>query len=132
MDDMLKFAALLALISLAGLFFFFFDPGNHAVYPPCPFHALTGLYCPGCGSLRALHQLLHGNIAAALRLNPLAVAVLPFFAYAFVACGARAWSKDPPELDHAPAFWIWLLLAVIIAFWVGRNIPCYPFTSMAP
>ncbi|RZA12021.1 MAG: DUF2752 domain-containing protein, partial [Lysobacteraceae bacterium] len=28
------------------------DPNSSHVLPPCPFHALTGLYCPGCGSTR--------------------------------------------------------------------------------
>jgi hypothetical protein len=37
------------------------------------FHALTGLQCPGCGGLRAAHQLLHGHLAAAWQLNPLVV-----------------------------------------------------------
>ena len=26
----------------------------------CPFKAMTGLDCPGCGATRAIHQLLNG------------------------------------------------------------------------
>ena len=41
--------------------------------PPCPLRALTGLYCPGCGSTRTLHALLHGDLATAMAMNPLLV-----------------------------------------------------------
>src|SRR5207245_10112823 len=50
---------------------YLFDPSQHAFYPRCQFHALTGLYCPGCGSLRAMHQLLLGHIPTAFHLNAL-------------------------------------------------------------
>src|SRR2546421_11472933 len=53
----------LALVGAAVLFWF--EPTQHAFYPICAFHRTTGLLCPGCGSLRALHQLLHGQVAAA-------------------------------------------------------------------
>ena len=48
-----------------------FDPATSGVFPPCPVRYLTGWYCPGCGSLRAVHQLLHGNLRAAWAMNPL-------------------------------------------------------------
>ena len=62
-------AALLALWRL--------DPSATPIFPPCIFRAVTGWQCPGCGSARALHALLNGEIAAALRANPLAVAAVP-------------------------------------------------------
>ena len=56
--------------------FFFFDPATAGFYPPCLFRTVFGAQCPGCGSLRALHQLLHGNIAAAWAFNkPLLIAL---------------------------------------------------------
>ncbi len=63
------------LIGLWGLYYF--NPQEHAFYPRCLFYETTGLWCPGCGGLRANHQLLHGNLSAAFRLNPLVVFVLP-------------------------------------------------------
>ena len=35
----------------------------------CPFHAVTGLWCPFCGGLRATAALVHGDLPAALSLN---------------------------------------------------------------
>ena len=50
-----------ALLGLAAVLFFF-NPAQSGFYPFCVFHRTTGLLCPGCGSLRALHQLLHQRI----------------------------------------------------------------------
>ena len=41
-----------------------------AYYPPCAFHMLTGLYCPGCGGTRAVRALMHGRLLLSLRLHP--------------------------------------------------------------
>ena len=115
---------------------FLFDPAESSFYPPCLFHAATGLHCAGCGSLRAAHQLLHGNLLAALGKNPLTVLALPFLGYAFLSYGVSAVRKRAPPGASAPApapaFWIWLLLGVVVAFWVLRNIPFYPLTLLAP
>lgn len=48
-----------------------FDPTSTWWFPSCPLYALTGWLCPFCGSLRALHALLHGAPLVALGLNPL-------------------------------------------------------------
>ena len=116
----------------AGIYLYVFNPAGAAVYPICAFHALTGLYCPGCGTGRALHQLLHGNVWAALRLNPLAVVLLPPVAYGMLSIGLQFVGLKPLPSKFIPAFWIWVLLAVILLYWVLRNVPCYPFTLLAP
>ncbi|MCX6913024.1 MAG: DUF2752 domain-containing protein, partial [Verrucomicrobia bacterium] len=66
------------LAAAVGLVLFCFDPRQYHFYPICFFHKATGLLCPGCGALRATHQLLHGHLAAAFRFNPMLVASLPF------------------------------------------------------
>ena len=111
---------------------FFFDPAKSGFYPPCPFHAITGLYCPGCGSLRAIHQLLCGNLAAAFFLNPLMVLALPFLLYVFIRYVIAMFGKPVMSGAYLPAQWIWAILFIIVLFWVLRNIPFYPFTLFAP
>src|SRR5436190_16352264 len=57
-------------VAVAGMaILFWFDPAGHGFYPVCAFHQVTGLLCPGCGATRALHQILHGHLTDALRLN---------------------------------------------------------------
>jgi hypothetical protein len=122
-----------ALGMLAGLaVLLVLDPATSPWLPPCPFHALTGLHCPGCGTLRGLHQLLHGNLAAAFWLNPLTVLCLPWIAYWLVSKSLEGVSGRRLPAPVVSAFWIWLLLSVILVFWVLRNVPLYPFSLLAP
>lgn len=45
--------------------------------PRCWFHYFTGLDCPGCGSQRMVHALLHGDLAAAWHANALLLLISP-------------------------------------------------------
>ena len=64
--------AIYIVLCAAASLLFLFDPANTWWFPSCPFRAVTGWLCPLCGSLRAVHALLHGAPRAALALNPLA------------------------------------------------------------
>ena len=105
------------------------NPGDVAWFPSCPFYALTGLYCPGCGSLRALHQLLHFRLCSALALNPLTVISLPFLA---IALGSHATRRQHHNRSSADPLWGWLCFWVILLFWISRNIPMRPFEWLGP
>ena len=74
---------------------FFCDPARVPIYPVCLFHRVTGLDCPGCGSLRALHELFHGNFAAALRFNAFLILSLPVFAWLGFRFVARRIRNEP-------------------------------------
>ena len=108
------------------------DPRNPGVYPICPFFGLTGYHCPGCGTLRALHQLLHGNVTAALGYNVYSMLALPLVGYFLAAAGLRAYRLPAPPRLTIPAPFIWALLAAILAFWLARNLPIQPFMVLAP
>jgi hypothetical protein len=113
----------LALFALAGGLWvlYSFDPLAASFYPPCPFHLLTDLYCPGCGSTRAFHRLLHGNVSGAMAMNPLMVISLPVIAAALLR---PAWTYRP---------WVpWATLVVLVGFAVLRNLPVFPFALLAP
>lgn len=66
------------LLALLSYLYYRYDPMEHAWFPKCPFKAVTGLDCPGCGSQRAIHALLHGHFGEAMRYN---VLILPFIPY---------------------------------------------------
>jgi hypothetical protein len=98
------------------------DPNRPGHYPTCPFFWLTGLYCPGCGSLRALHDLAVLDVAGAWGMNPLLMLVLPFLVGSWIA-----WTRRSVTGGHrrnlAHPGWIWALFGLVMAFWVARNIP---------
>jgi len=69
-----------ALALAASAVLYLYPPAEHSWYPVCPIFALTGWQCPGCGSTRAIYELLHGNLSAAFAWNPLAVIWVPMVA----------------------------------------------------
>ena len=123
-------AALALLGGVAVLFTY--DPASSGRFPQCPFYASTGFHCPGCGTLRALHQLSNGNLMAAFGLNPLMVLSLPFVAYSFMSKIAREVRGCALPTVFVPSGWIWALFVLVISFWILRNIPVYPFSWLAP
>ena len=126
------YVALIALGFAGVAILYTFDPRNPGTYPICPFLGLTGFHCPGCGTLRALHQLLHGNIIAALGYNPLTVLSLPFIAYSFTDGVMRAFRIKNLRRVFIPHQYIWALFVGIVAFWLLRNVPIEPLTVLAP
>jgi len=124
--------AMLATVAAGAVALRIFDPATSGAFPPCPLLALTGWYCPGCGSLRAFHQLLHGNLGNALALNPLAVLNLPFLAYGMASYAAFVVRGRYLPRRFLPAPWIRALAAVVVAFGIARNLPIYPFPLLAP
>lgn len=129
-----RFILLCLMILGIWMVFFFFPATDYApgtLYPKCPFHALTGFHCSGCGSLRTMSCLAKGDIATAWTKNKLTVLLMPFVIWGFLAYGARCFKIPFPVVFVKPVF-IWLLLAVIILYWILRNIPTYPFTLLAP
>ena len=112
-----------ALVAIAVGMLRVFNPATAWFFPPCPFRAVTGYLCPGCGTLRALHQLLNGHVAAAFKLNPLMMVLLPCVGYAGASDVLEAvFGRGLPRVFIRPVY-IWMLLAIIILFWIVRNTP---------
>jgi hypothetical protein len=125
-------AALFTAVALAGVMLRLFDPATSGLFPPCPLRYLTGWYCPGCGSLRAIHQVLHGSLRAAWAMNPLTVVLLPFLTYGLASAAlfeVRGRALPQPFLR---AVWIRALCAAMILFGIARNLPMHPFDLLAP
>lgn len=91
-----------------------YDPAQHLA-PRCPFKALTGLDCPGCGSQRALHALLHGRFSEAWHYN---AALLPALLLAALY-GLNPRRLRPVLHSTAAPF---VVAALIVAWWIGRNL----------
>ena len=122
----------LAVAAVATVVLFLFDPTRSAIYPVCHFHRLTGWHCPGCGSLRALHHLTHGDFVAAFNCNPLLIVSLPVLAW--VASRRLIWRRSnptplPSSVKHAAP---WIIVGVVVLFGILRNLPYPAFVWMSP
>jgi Protein of unknown function (DUF2752) len=116
-------------LAAAAIYLFIFEPGKTGFFPICLFRALTGLTCPGCGSTRAMHQLLHGHLLEAFELNPLLLIGLPFLLFALARYSILAVRGITPRKNILPASVIYALFFIIVSFWIIRNTSVYPFES---
>lgn len=98
--------------------------------PLCPTKALFGIDCPGCGSLRAIYALLHGDIGAAVHYNAVGVVCIALLLWAFGAYCVGLWrGRRVRSWQHHR--WAAVTLLVVVGVWfVIRNIPVHPFTSL--
>ncbi|MBE7169899.1 MAG: DUF2752 domain-containing protein [Williamsia sp.] len=126
------FFVAIAVIILSLLYFFY--PANIShFYPACPFHQLTGLFCPGCGSQRATSSLLHGRLFQAADYNLLFVLSLPLVLYAAFVFSWNSFSsrKIEQKVFHSVLFTKLFFVAVVL-FGILRNLPFFPFSWLAP
>nr|WP_229348320.1 DUF2752 domain-containing protein [Streptomyces sp. UNOB3_S3] len=113
-------AGLGAAVALVGVV----DPNRPGSYPACPFLRWTGLYCPGCGGLRGLHALAHGDLGTALGANALAVAGYAAFAALWTLWLVRAARTGGGMPVGFRTEHVWALAGIVLLFTVVRNLPC--------
>ena len=113
-------------LAVGSTYLFIFEPGKTGLFLVCPFFALTGFTCPGCGTTRGLHALLHGDVVTAFQFNPLMVLALPFFFYVLVRHTNAVMRGQPINRNRLDARVIWMLFFGILCFWIFRNTPFYP------
>ena len=113
------YKAILWVIGLSCFFlvYHYFDPTHSQWAPKCPFWLLTGYYCPGCGSQRAIHCFLNGHIWEGIRHNYILV---PSLLYVMVLTISPREGKVYTALSSSTACWI--IFAVFMVWWVLRNI----------
>lgn len=114
-------AALVVAVVIAAIAVYkIFDPMESSIFPKCVFYSVTGLKCPGCGTQRALHAMLTGDLAAAWHYNAFCVVMLPVIA---LLLGAEGLRKRAPRL-YVAVNSKWVVAAVlvaVVAWWIARN-----------
>lgn len=121
--------AIWSLLIAGAAYLYLFEPGKSGFFPACPFRLLTGFTCPGCGTTRALHQVLHGHFDTAFTLNPLLLLSIPLLLFALLRYSAIVMRGGVPRPNALPAPIIYAIFFVILSFWIFRNTPFYPFVS---
>ena len=113
-------------------FYFIYNPSEYNIFPKCVFYSETGLYCPGCGSQRAIHQILNGNILTGLSHNFLIILLVLVLAYDAVVISINSTLKKSYKNSLHKSTTTYVILVLVILFWVFRNIDLYPFSILAP
>lgn len=124
-----KQLSLIIVLVVAAVFIsllYFFHPEEAGFFPQCPFHYITGLDCPGCGTQRAFHSILHFEFGKAFYYNPLFVVSIPYLLTGFYfeyLGGNKRYPRIRKFLFGRNA--IFIVLAIIILYWIIRNIPSF-------
>ena len=98
--------------------------------PLCPTKALLGVDCPGCGTLRMIYSLLHGDVLAAVRFNALALVGVGFL---IVAYGTWTYGRVTGRTIRGWQHHRWaptVALVAVAAWLLVRNLPFAPFTAL--
>jgi hypothetical protein len=90
-----------------------------SVFPLCPFRLLTGWNCPACGGLRMVHDVVHGDLAAAITDNVFLLVGIPMLA-GWILLRRRA-DKSVLPPPAAATF-----VVAVLAWTVVRNLPGFP------
>lgn len=98
--------------------------------PPCPLHALTGLWCPLCGGTRAVQALAGGDVAAAAGANVLVLLAVPLLVVTWGRWTALRASGRPVPMLALSSRSLAVTSAVLVAFMVLRNLP--GFEALTP
>ena len=124
------FLAIVLILVLS--LYFFYSPNEFPFFPKCPFHSITGLYCPGCGSQRAIHEILHGNLWEGLKHNLLFLLLIFVLGYQIIIYYFELFGRNTHKnILHRPLT-TYAILIIVILFWIFRNINMFPFTYLAP
>ncbi len=125
-------ATILAVLAALSAWVLVRNPLQNAVFPPCPLHAATGLWCPGCGATRASYLLFKGDLAGALHFNGLWVVLAPFVLYQAVSFAAEAFGVRWLRRIPLPQPVLAGLLVSVVGFFVVRNLPFEVFEVLNP
>jgi len=121
MRRVLVISAAVALLLLFGFIYYALDPSSSSVFPRCCFLSLTGYKCPGCGSQRAIHALLHGDVVTAFKHNAMLLVSIPWIAYCLIAETQRV--RNPRLYVRLNSeLVIGLFFVTVLLWWVLRNV----------
>lgn len=123
---MIKKITILIFILIGILFIF-----KLGIKIPCPFHTITGFYCPGCGITRCIISLLHFDFYRAFRYNPLVFILLPFIGlYILYKLYIWIFEKEDKVTEKLVGYPMYILIIILLIYGILRNTSL--FSWLAP
>lgn len=123
------FLIVLGVLSIGAiLLYFYFNPDEGLLFPKCPFYQYAGIYCSGCGSQRAIHDLLHLRLGEAMDHNLLLFPALFFIIQHSLVKFKYLKGKSFLNYRYSPL----ILLVIVLLFMLLRNLEIPPFQYLAP
>ncbi len=115
-------AGIIAVLAISlAIVYYYFDPVEARWMPRCLWKVATGTDCPGCGSQRMAHALVHGDILGAWHANAFALCIIPLIGLLLVLELNREKYPKLYRKVHTP--WvIWTLAAAVLIWWILRNV----------
>lgn len=117
-----------ALVGLSAMFILsmIWRPADEPAFILCPFRAMTGHLCPGCGMTRAFCALGHGEFQRAIHFNGLSPMLYLTFIVVWVGAAATVFNfpKVRAGVMHLrPNATISVtILALVLIWWIARLI----------
>lgn len=120
------------LIALLGIIlavvYYLIDPAVNQFFPKCPFYWLTGYKCPGCGSQRAVHYILNGELKNAFMANPLLISAFPYILLGFAFDYTSLKTRYPVMRNFLfGKKAIIITIIIVVAYWILRNTHFFHF-----
>jgi len=123
----LKWVLIFTGLTIFVIIYKHYNPLESILFPKCPFKAVTGYKCPGCGSQRAIHYLLNGDILMAVKQNILLVLSIPYLIIG--AIFDMIYINNEKLLKIRKILFgtitIYIIFVVVILFWIFRNFTQY-------
>ena len=123
-----------SIIILGGILYAFLDPYSEgqSLLPICPLYKSTGLFCTGCGTQRALHEIYNGQFLSALHQNLLFTIMYSLCIFDFFLILLKKEKIRPFTLLSSYKKLSLVILVIVIVFTVTRNINIPVFQLLAP
>lgn len=117
-----RVAIIFFLLIIVGLVYYFVDPLSAEWMPKCFSKTIFGISCPGCGTQRAIHSVLKGDIVAAFFYNPLLILSVPYFLLIGVL-DIKSIRVRHPKLHNAILGQksIWIMVSILLIYTIARN-----------
>lgn len=90
---------------------------------PCVFHALTGLYCPGCGGTRSFLFLIHGHFIRSFIYHPIVLYGAVIYGWFLISQTIERFSGHKIKIGMLyHDYYLWIALAIVIINTITKNV----------